>query len=136
MLVDPKTLKIAAIIDWEFGGFWPEWFEWPFWTRPGGSYAHEGEEDDTERCREWLLANCEAVEQSHLPTLKDKLGSMPSTPEDSEDEGPSEKGRAQGGEETTALRGEEPSTQEAAEPSTQEASAGGRKPSGKYGNVG
>lgn len=105
VLVDPKTLKIAAIIDWEFGGFWPEWFEWPFWTRPGGSYAHEGEEDDTERCREWLLANCEAVEQSHLPTLKDKLGSMPSTSEDSEDEGPSEKGRAQGGEETTAQGG-------------------------------
>lgn len=114
VLVDPKTLKIAAIIDWEFGGFWPEWFEWPFWTRPGGSYAHEGEEDDTERCREWLLANCEAVEQSHLPTLKDKLGSIPSTPEDSEDEGPSEKGRTQGGKETTALQGAEPSTQEAA----------------------
>ncbi len=27
VLVDPKTLKITAIIDWEFGGFWPEWFE-------------------------------------------------------------------------------------------------------------
>ena len=107
VLVDPKTLKIAAIIDWEFGGFWPEWFEWPFWTRPGGSYVHGGEEDDTEHCREWLLANCEAVEQSYLPTLKDKLGSMPSTPEVSEDEGPSEKGI-----EPTAQEGEELTTRE------------------------
>ena len=45
-------------------------------TRPGGSYVHEGEEDDTERCREWLLANCETVEQTHLPTLKEKLASV------------------------------------------------------------
>ena len=68
---------------------------------------HEGEEDDTEHCREWLLANCEAVEQSYLPTLKDKLGSMPSTPEVSKDEGPSEKGI-----EPTAQEGEEPTTRE------------------------
>lgn len=81
MLVDPKTLKIKAIIDWEFGGFWPEWFERPFWKRSGASYALEGEDDDTERCREWLAANCEEIEQPHLPTLKDKLGSMPWTPE-------------------------------------------------------
>ena len=63
-----------------------------FLDAPRQKLSHEGEEDDTECCREWLLANCEAVEQSHLPTLKDKLGSMPSTPEDSEDEGPIEKG--------------------------------------------
>ncbi|KAK4145837.1 uncharacterized protein C8A04DRAFT_26316 [Dichotomopilus funicola] len=29
VLVDPKTLKIKAIIDWEFAGFWPPWFERP-----------------------------------------------------------------------------------------------------------
>ncbi|KAK3302809.1 uncharacterized protein B0T15DRAFT_487799 [Chaetomium strumarium] len=81
VLVDPKTLKITAIIDWEFGGFWPEWFERPFWMRP----------DDTERCREWLTANFEAVEQQHLPTLQDKLDSMPWTPKVLDDELPSQK---------------------------------------------
>jgi hypothetical protein len=85
VLVDPKTLKITAIIDWEFGGFWPEWFERPFWARRGNSYALEGEEDDTERCREWLMVNCEEVEQPHLPTLHDKLKSMPGPPKNSDD---------------------------------------------------
>ncbi|KAL2187932.1 hypothetical protein L209DRAFT_772336 [Thermothelomyces heterothallicus CBS 203.75] len=85
VLVDPKTLKITAIIDWEFGGFWPEWFERPFWSRRGNSYTLEGEEDDTERCREWLMANCEEVEQPHLPTFYDKLNSMPGGPNNSGD---------------------------------------------------
>lgn len=73
VLVDPETLKITAIIDWEFGGFWPEWFEREFWTRRGNSYALEGEEDDSEQCREWLVANFDEVEQVPLPTLEDKL---------------------------------------------------------------
>ncbi|KAI8625660.1 hypothetical protein F5Y19DRAFT_262580 [Xylariaceae sp. FL1651] len=29
-IVDPATLKIRAIIDWEFGGIWPKWFERAF----------------------------------------------------------------------------------------------------------
>ncbi|KJZ69216.1 hypothetical protein HIM_11395 [Hirsutella minnesotensis 3608] len=62
VIVDPDTLKINAIIDWEFGGFWPEWFEKPFWRRPGPSVALEGEEDDVQRCRQWLLDHCEEVE--------------------------------------------------------------------------
>jgi aminoglycoside phosphotransferase (APT) family kinase protein len=61
IIVDPDTLKINAIIDWEFGGFWPEWFERAFWKRPGPSIAIEGEDNDTERCREWLLEHCEEV---------------------------------------------------------------------------
>lgn len=80
MLVDPETLKITAIIDWEFGGFWPEWFEREFWTRRGNSYALEGEEDDSERCREWLVANFDEVEQVPLPTLEDKLNDPSSKP--------------------------------------------------------
>ncbi|TQN65861.1 hypothetical protein CSHISOI_09555 [Colletotrichum shisoi] len=35
VIVDPQTLKINAIIDWEYGGFWPEWFEQPYWEREG-----------------------------------------------------------------------------------------------------
>lgn len=62
VIVDPETLKIRAIIDWEFGGFWPEWFEKAFWRRPGASVALEGEEDDVQRCRDWLMTHCEEVE--------------------------------------------------------------------------
>ena len=60
VIVDPDTLKINAIIDWEFRGFWPEWCEHAFWERPGPSVI-EGEDDDTEGCREWLLQQCEEV---------------------------------------------------------------------------
>ncbi|KAK1765114.1 hypothetical protein QBC33DRAFT_572087 [Phialemonium atrogriseum] len=55
VIVDPETLKINAIIDWEYGGFWPEWFEQPYWKRKGPSAPLRGEEDDRERCREWLI---------------------------------------------------------------------------------
>ena len=27
VIVDKVTLKVKAIIDWEYGGFWPKWFE-------------------------------------------------------------------------------------------------------------
>lgn len=74
VIVDPETLKIAAIIDWEYGGFWPEWFEQPYWQRQGPGAPLDGEEDDRARCREWLLNHCEEVEMHHLPSLIDKLG--------------------------------------------------------------
>jgi len=61
VIVDPGTLRIKAIIDWEFGGFWPEWFERPFWKRPGPSVVLEGEEDDVQRCRDWLTTHCAEV---------------------------------------------------------------------------
>lgn len=61
VIVDPNSLQIKAIIDWEFGGFWPEWFERPFWRRPGPSVALEGEEDDIQRCRDWLMDHCTEV---------------------------------------------------------------------------
>lgn len=80
VLVDPETLKITAIIDWEFGGFWPEWFEREFWTRRGNSYALEGEVDDSERCREWLVENFEEVVQVPLPTLEEKMEDPRSKP--------------------------------------------------------
>lgn len=80
VLVDPETLKIKAIIDWEFAGFWPPWFEQPFFERQGGGIPLEGEEDNTERCREWLLANCEPVEMEHLLTLQEKIDTYPPIP--------------------------------------------------------
>ncbi|KAL2153511.1 hypothetical protein VTH82DRAFT_4666 [Thermothelomyces myriococcoides] len=47
VIVDPSTLKIAAIIDWEYAGFYPECFEFPFYRRNGPSVALGEEEDDT-----------------------------------------------------------------------------------------
>jgi hypothetical protein len=47
--VDPKTLKIQAIIDWEYSGFYPVYFDRPFYTRSGGSVPLHGEEDDSRR---------------------------------------------------------------------------------------
>lgn len=48
VIVDPDTLKIKAIIDWEYAGFYPPGFDRPFYKRVGGSVALEGEVDDTE----------------------------------------------------------------------------------------
>jgi hypothetical protein len=48
VIVDPATLKINAIIDWEYAGFYPPEFERPFYSRSGPSIALPGEEDDTE----------------------------------------------------------------------------------------
>lgn len=72
IVVDPQTLKIKAIIDWEFGGFWPEWFERPFWERLGPSTALDGEEDDGERRRQWLLDNCDEVVMPRLLDLNER----------------------------------------------------------------
>ncbi|KAK0750115.1 hypothetical protein B0T18DRAFT_437439 [Schizothecium vesticola] len=75
VIVDPDTrLKINAVIDWEYGGFWPELFERPYWKRKGSSAPLGGEEDDRERCREWLLANCEEVGMEQLRSLKERMG--------------------------------------------------------------
>ncbi|GAB1218455.1 hypothetical protein ATERTT37_007709 [Aspergillus terreus] len=37
VIVDPDTLRIRAILDWEYAGFFPEYFEAPFYERPGPS---------------------------------------------------------------------------------------------------
>jgi len=71
VIVDPNTLKINAIIDWEYGGFWPEWFEQPYWKRKGPGAPLEGEEDDRDKCRDWLLSHCDEVEMHHLRSLRD-----------------------------------------------------------------
>lgn len=50
ILVDPESLKIKAIIDWEFSGFFPRWFESVLWKRFGPAPIM-GDED---RLRAWL----------------------------------------------------------------------------------
>jgi serine/threonine protein kinase len=47
IIVNPTTLKIAAIVDWEYAGFYPEYFEFPFYLRTGPSVALGEEEDNT-----------------------------------------------------------------------------------------
>ncbi|KAI6350864.1 hypothetical protein MCOR25_010327 [Pyricularia grisea] len=48
VIVDPSSLKIMAIIDWEYSGFFPLEFERPFYRRPGPSIALPDEVDDVE----------------------------------------------------------------------------------------
>ncbi|ROT37666.1 kinase-like protein [Sodiomyces alkalinus F11] len=47
IIVDPDSLKIQAILDWEYAGFYPPAFEWPFYTRLGPSSAIYEERDDS-----------------------------------------------------------------------------------------
>lgn len=48
VLVCHDELRIKAIIDWEYSGFWPERFEMRFYERFGPSVALEGEVDDVD----------------------------------------------------------------------------------------
>lgn len=54
IIVDPDTFKIKGIIDWEYAGFYPPRFEWPFYNRQGPSSAINGEVDDTLELLEFL----------------------------------------------------------------------------------
>ncbi|KAE8154084.1 kinase-like domain-containing protein [Aspergillus avenaceus] len=54
IIVDPDTLRIRAIIDWEYSGFFPEYFDSPFYERLGPSVALEGENDDVKSLLKFL----------------------------------------------------------------------------------
>jgi aminoglycoside phosphotransferase len=54
VIVDPDTLKINAIIDWEYAGFYPARFEWPFYTKLGPSLPGIDEVDDSFELLEFL----------------------------------------------------------------------------------
>lgn len=56
IIVNPQSLKILAIIDWEYAGFYPEFFDRPFYKRAGPSIALDGEEDDTEKLLDFLCS--------------------------------------------------------------------------------
>lgn len=60
VIVNPETLKIRAIIDWEYAGFFPANFEWPFYTRLGPSVAIDGEVDDSLRMLEFLKSKVDS----------------------------------------------------------------------------
>lgn len=54
VIVNPGTLKIAAIVDWEYAGFYPPHFEFPFYHRKGPSVALGEEVDDTDALLHFL----------------------------------------------------------------------------------
>jgi len=54
VIVDEKTLKINAILDWEYAGFYPPEFDRAFYLRPGPSVALQGEENDVPKLLEVL----------------------------------------------------------------------------------
>lgn len=46
IIVDPNRLEIEGIIDWEYGGFWPDYFESPYFRNPrpsGAQFRNEAE---------------------------------------------------------------------------------------------
>ncbi len=57
VIVDPVTLKVNAIIDWEYAGFYPAQFEGKFFKRVGPSVALEGEENDEDRLLDIMIEN-------------------------------------------------------------------------------
>lgn len=54
IIVDSHTLKIKAILDWEYAGFFPQFFEAPFYKRLGPSSAIGDEVDDAPRLLRFL----------------------------------------------------------------------------------
>ncbi|KAG7140435.1 hypothetical protein HYQ45_002738 [Verticillium longisporum] len=56
VVVNPETLRINAIIDWEYAGFFPPRFEWPFFNRLGPSVAIHDEIDDASSILEFLTS--------------------------------------------------------------------------------
>ncbi|KAI1367471.1 kinase-like protein [Xylaria arbuscula] len=64
VIVDPATLKINGIIDWEYAGFWPAYFEWPFYTRIGPSVALKDEVDDSLELLDFLKSRTEKGEKA------------------------------------------------------------------------
>jgi Ser/Thr protein kinase RdoA (MazF antagonist) len=58
VMVDPETLKINAILDWEYAGFFPREFEGMYFRRPGPSVALGDEAHDEDQLLDIMKANC------------------------------------------------------------------------------
>lgn len=58
ILVDPVTLHVKCIIDWEFAGFYPPEFEGYWWKRDGYANVLPGEEglEDTSALKEKVMS--------------------------------------------------------------------------------
>lgn len=54
IIVDPKTLKIEGIIDWEYAGFWPDFFESQYFRDPRPSGAQFRDESQNAHLVDFL----------------------------------------------------------------------------------
>ncbi|OAQ65097.1 protein kinase-like protein [Pochonia chlamydosporia 170] len=54
IIVDPKELTIRAIIDWEYAGYYPEFFEAPIYTRHGPNAQVTNDDGLVSRMLEFL----------------------------------------------------------------------------------
>ncbi|EFY87614.1 hypothetical protein MAC_06326 [Metarhizium acridum CQMa 102] len=57
VIVDPVSLKVKAVLDWEYAGFYPQEFESEFFRRPGPSVALDGERNDVTQLLEIMYQN-------------------------------------------------------------------------------
>ncbi|KAK0659156.1 kinase-like domain-containing protein [Cercophora samala] len=64
VIVDPETLRIKAIIDWEYAGFFPAAFEFPFYKRKGPSIALGEEKDDSLDLLEFLNSKAGEMQEA------------------------------------------------------------------------
>ena len=58
IMVDPKTLQVVAVLDWESSGFYPADFEAPLWLRP--YYERVDDTTETDRLIRFLVAPAES----------------------------------------------------------------------------
>lgn len=64
IIVDPATLKIDGIIDWEYGGYWPEFFESQYFRDPRPSGAQFKNHLDNARLVDFLRTQICQVDAS------------------------------------------------------------------------
>ncbi|KAL8702001.1 MAG: hypothetical protein Q9201_004623 [Fulgogasparrea decipioides] len=57
IIVDLETLRVNAILDWEYAGFYPASFERRFFERLGPSIALPGEQDDSDVIVDFFVKN-------------------------------------------------------------------------------
>ena len=68
ILVDRATLAIRAIVDWEYAGFYPAFFEYLFHKRLGPSVALEGEVDDAKKILGFLESQIDVGRPGTAPS--------------------------------------------------------------------
>ena len=60
-------MEIKAIVDWEYAGFYPAFFEYPFHRRLGPSVALEGEIDDSKTILGFLESQIDVSQPGTTP---------------------------------------------------------------------
>jgi len=70
IILDPDTFEIKAILDWEYAGFWPHYFEKEIFLRLGHSSNMRGEVDDRRKLLEFLKSQQIPVRPSSTTILQ------------------------------------------------------------------